>query len=67
MFDCVIMVLKYMQLWDGVKKYDGNNMPPYTCVSTNNVVNITLHCTINYLQEVLLTHYFLMVGRATTI
>ncbi|QCE11570.1 hypothetical protein DEO72_LG10g2803 [Vigna unguiculata] len=32
--DCGILVLKYLQMWDGLKRFDGKNMPSYSCVST---------------------------------
>ncbi|XP_027903323.1 uncharacterized protein LOC114163296 [Vigna unguiculata] len=30
LYDCGVIVLKVMELWDGHKKYDGNSMPHYT-------------------------------------
>ena len=32
-YDCGILVLKMMELWDGDKKFDGNSMHHYTNVS----------------------------------
>ncbi|QCD87357.1 hypothetical protein DEO72_LG3g1891 [Vigna unguiculata] len=29
-YDCGILVLKMMELWDGDKKFDGNSMHHYT-------------------------------------
>ncbi|QCD89538.1 Ulp1 protease family [Vigna unguiculata] len=31
LYKCGIMVLKYLQLWDPMKKYDGKSMFAYTC------------------------------------
>ncbi|XP_027911479.1 uncharacterized protein LOC114170193 [Vigna unguiculata] len=28
--DCGIMVLKYLEIWDGIKRFDGKSMPAYT-------------------------------------
>ncbi|QCD89540.1 hypothetical protein DEO72_LG4g486 [Vigna unguiculata] len=30
-YECGIMVLKYLQPWDPMKKYDGKSMSAYTC------------------------------------
>jgi len=32
-YDCGIIVLQMMELWDGEKKFDGNSMSNYTNVS----------------------------------
>ncbi|XP_027912560.1 uncharacterized protein LOC114172019 [Vigna unguiculata] len=29
--NCGILVLKYIQMWDGLKRFDGKNMPSYSC------------------------------------
>ncbi|KOM45852.1 hypothetical protein LR48_Vigan06g115800 [Vigna angularis] len=29
LYDCGVIVLKFMELWDGVEKYEGNTMPTY--------------------------------------
>ena len=34
-YDSGVIVLKTMELWDGVKKFDGNNMLDYTNVRTS--------------------------------
>lgn len=31
-YDCGLLVLKYIEMWDGVAKYDGKTMPDYTSV-----------------------------------
>ncbi|KOM41372.1 hypothetical protein LR48_Vigan04g157000 [Vigna angularis] len=28
-YDCEVIVLKFMELWDGVEKYEGKTMPNY--------------------------------------
>ena len=32
-YDCGVIVLKMMEIWDGSKKFDGNSMPAFTHVS----------------------------------
>jgi len=32
-YDCGIIVLQMMDLWNGQKKFDGNSMPTYSNVS----------------------------------
>jgi len=32
-YDCGVIVLKMMEIWDGSKKFDGNTMPAFTNVS----------------------------------
>jgi len=37
-YDCGIIVLQMMELWDGHKKFDGNTMPNYTNVSSSKLM-----------------------------
>ena len=31
-FDCGLLVVKYMKLWDGSGQFDGNNFPDYITI-----------------------------------
>jgi len=31
-YDCGMMVIKYMELWDGSRMFNGNNMSVYSTV-----------------------------------
>ena len=39
-FNCGIMVLKYLELWEPKKKYDGKSMFAYIGVSTFYIVQM---------------------------
>jgi len=33
-YDCGVMIIKYMELWDGSRRFNGKNMPEYSTVSS---------------------------------
>jgi len=52
-YDCGVMVLKYMELWDGVPKFDhSSTMPEYTSVCFSFI-------TFIYVLVSLLRHAFI--------
>ena len=34
-YDCGMMVIKYMELWDGSRRFNGKNIPKYSTVSSS--------------------------------
>jgi len=46
-YDCGVIVLKVMELWDGHKKYDGNSMPHYTNVSYTRLIKLVFSFSIS--------------------
>jgi len=37
-YDCGMMVITYMELWDGSRRFNGKNMPEYSTICNSLVI-----------------------------
>jgi len=41
-YDCGMMVITYMELWDGSRRFNGKNMPEYSTICNSLVILLWL-------------------------